>query len=45
MLEQIYQNVCSDIEEGESSEIDKGVNLNDDKTDNNGIMSKCCSSN
>ena len=45
LLEQIYQNVCSDIEEGESSEIDKGVNLNDDKTDNNGIMSKCCSSN
>ena len=45
LLEQIYQNVCSDIEEGESSEIDKGVNLNDDKTNNNGIMSKCCSSN
>jgi len=45
LLEQIYQNVCSDIEEGDSAEIDKGVNLNDDKTDNNGIMSKCCSSN
>ena len=45
LLEQIYQNVCSDIEEGESAEVDKGVNLNDDKTDNNGIMSKCCSSN
>ena len=45
LLEQIYQNVCSDIEEGESAEVDKGVNLNNDKTDNNGIMSKCCSSN
>ena len=45
LLEQIYQNVCSDTEEGDSAEVDKGVNLNDDKTDNNGIMSKCCSSN
>ena len=43
LIEQIYQSVCSEIEDGESVEIDKGVNLNDDKKDSNGFLSNCCS--
>ena len=43
LIEQIYENNCEDIESGVSVDVvDKGVNLNDEKKADNGIMQKCC---
>ena len=43
LIEQIYENNCEDIESGVSVDVvDKGVNLNDEKKGDNGIMQKCC---
>ena len=43
LIEQIYQNNCSMIDEGDKVEIEeKGVNLNEEKEDNKSIKDKCC---
>ena len=43
LIEQIYQNNCSNIEEDKNDEIDKGVNLNEEKEETNFIKKSCCS--
>ena len=42
LINQIYQNNSSIIEEEKEVEIDKGVNLNDEKKENNESNKKCC---
>ena len=39
----VFSNSIADSAMTESVEIDKGVNLNDDKKDSNGFLSNCCS--
>ncbi len=40
LIEQIYQNNCEIIDEGQKPEIDKGVNLSEEKDNNDN--KKCC---
>ena len=42
LINQIYQNNSSIIEEEKEVEIDKGVNLNDEKKENSESNKKCC---
>ena len=42
LIEQIYQNNCLNVEEDIDIEIDKGVNLSEEKKENNDTKKACC---
>ena len=42
LIQQIFENNCNNEDNVVAVEVDKGVNLNDEKNDNEGIMKKCC---
>ena len=42
LIEQIYQNNCLNVEEDIDIEIDKGVNLSEEKKENNDTKKTCC---
>ena len=42
LIEEIYQNNCSNIEEDKEIEIDKGISLNEEKDGNKNQDKKCC---
>ena len=42
LIDQIYQNNCANINENDEYEIDKGVNLNEEKDTKNEEKKKCC---
>ena len=42
LIEEIYQNNCSNIDDDKEIEIDKGVSLNEEKDDKNQEKKKCC---
>ena len=42
LIEQIYQNNCLNVEEDIDIEIDKGVNLSEEKNENNDTKKTCC---
>ena len=42
LIEQIYQNNCLNVEEDIDIEIDKGVNLSEEKKENNDNKKTCC---
>ena len=42
LIQQIFENNCNNEDNVVAIEVDKGVNLNDEKKDSEGIVKKCC---